>query len=579
MTFRRAGIPLLPVLLALLLPASPASAQAGRFFKPAEGFTQAKDLPEDFSAVVRSAQLAIKDAFDGSTANSEVEAEMFAIGNRFHIESRAGTIRRRLLFREGDTVTKSDLMEAEKALRSEEFLADAIIEAKQWEDGTAHLIVTTYDQWTTTVGFTPQFLGGRFFYQLGVVESNLLGTGQRLGFFLGHGRERDMRWIDYNNNALTPLRLRLASHLAWLSDGYSTLFSLSKPLESRADRYAFSASWSAEQLSEFVYFDANRLDRLPDAQADSLAGRSRLVYQFDKVATHEVNLSATRSFGRRTKFNVSPTADWKDRYNHGVVFTYGINRLVPPHPTASRPEERFDLLGGLSWSLYQYRIKTVSNYRNLKWSESLETGWRLTSKAARNQEWLGARNDDFYLSHGAAFNNAWWNAVFLNSAASLRYFVSPGGDFDNGHAGLSGEVQLKPHPATSTTVSGSYGGLFAAERSQQLVLGDDSGLSGYPNAYYAGQALLLLEAEQRYFPSFEFGTLVPALAVFWNAGNTYPVWDDFDPADLHHAIGAGLRLGLSKTVQKLVWHVNFSKPVGEERLDGFVFSFRVKTSL
>ena len=90
-----AGVTLL--FAALLAAARPASAQADRFFRPTEGFTLAKDLPEDFTAVARSIQLDIKDVFDGSTAHSDAEEMMFGIGNRLHIETRAGTLRRRLL--------------------------------------------------------------------------------------------------------------------------------------------------------------------------------------------------------------------------------------------------------------------------------------------------------------------------------------------------------------------------------------------------------------------------------------------------------------------------------------------------
>ena len=285
--------------LLLVLAAAACFGQAGRFFKPTEGFTLARDLPEDFTATVRSIQLGINDVFEGSTVHSEAEAALFEIGNNLHIESRPGAIRRRLLFREGDTVTANLLVETEKALRAEEFLADAYIEVKKWEDGSAHLLVTTWDQWTTTLAFTPQVSGGNFYYQAGVVESNVLGSGQRLGFFISEARERDMRLIDYKNKALTPWRLRLGSHYAWLSDGYSAEFSLSKPLESRTSRHAFNLSLSAEQISEYVYFDANRLDTMPAAEVDRLAGEPHFLAKFDKVATHEATASYTRSFGSR----------------------------------------------------------------------------------------------------------------------------------------------------------------------------------------------------------------------------------------------------------------------------------------
>lgn len=571
------------LLMLLILAGFPAGirAQADRFFQPTEGFTRAKDLDEEFTGTVRSIQMDIKDAFEGSTVHSDAEAWLFDMGNKLHIESRLGTIRRRLLFREGDTLTKGLLLETEKILRQEEFLADAIIEVRKWEDGTVHVKVTTFDQWTTLPGFSIQRLGGEWIYTFGPVESNLLGTGQRLGLYIGHDQFRDTQWLDYANKALFPQRLNLAAHVANLSDGYSALVSLSKPLESRTSRYAFSASVSSVEYSEYVYFDANKLDRLTDSLADAKAGKARVLEIFNRVSTHDLDLSVTRSYGYRTKFNVSPTFNRRDRYNHGSIYSSNasIHRQSPLAASAKYPDERRDNLVGVSLSVYQYNYKTVQNFNNLKWSETLETGWRLTTKVAQNQEWLGARNDDLLLSHSLVYNNAWWDAVFFNSNASMRYYVDPDGGFDDGFTTAFGEVQWKPVRLTSTYLSASWANLFASEQSQQLLLGEENGLNGYPNFYYAGQARLLLEAEQRLFPGFEAGTLVPALALFANAGNTYDGYSVFEPSDLHYALGFGLRLGASKSVQKLISHANLSWPIGEKHISGPVFSIRLKKSL
>lgn len=567
------------VALLLGLLAAP-RAQGDRFFRPTEGFIQAKDLPEDFAATVRSIQLIINDVFDGSAIHSEAEAEVFRMGNGLHYESRPSAIRKRLLFKEGDAISKGLLLETENALRAEEFLADAIIEVKRWDDGTAHLIVTTWDQWTTTMAFTPSFLGGNFYYLAGLVESNVLGTGQRIGFFYSHARERDMTLVEYGNKSLTANRLKLSARAGLLSDGYSAELSLAKTLESRADRWAFSVSGSTAELTEYVYFDANQLDRLPDSLARKMQGRPTVIAQFEAVPTHEASGSLTRSFGSKTKLNVSASAEYRETYNHGdILQSRLLNSFVPPHPSALRPDERYDLLGGFTLAVYQYDHKTVRNYRNLKWNETLETGWRLATKAARNMEWLGADNHDFYFNHEAVFNDAWWDALFLVASGSLHYYVGPGGDFENGRSQMLGELQWKPHRLTSTLLSASYGNRFANPRSLQLILGEDTGLNGYPNAYYAGQALLLAEAEQRFFPGIEFGTLVPAFALYGQAGNTFPAYDEVDLGDLHYTVGVGLRLGFSKTVQKLVYHLNLSQPIDEPRLKGPVFSFIVKQSL
>jgi hypothetical protein len=191
---------------------------------------------------------------------------------------------------------------------------------------------------------------------------------------------------------------------------------------------------------------------------------------------------------------------------------------------------------------------------------------------------MGAKNDDWYLSHAAVFNDAWFDALFVNTNASMHYFAGPSG-FDDGYAAAFGEMQWKPIPFTSTFFATTWNHFFAAEKSQQLLLGEDNGLNGYPSFYYAGQARILFEAEQRFFPPFEVGTVVPALAVFGNAGNTFPGYADFDWDKLHYSVGLGLRLGATKSVQKVVNHVNLSWPLGEKELSGPVFSIRAKKSL
>jgi outer membrane protein assembly factor BamA len=550
-------------LLAVVLFCQKSWSQANRFFEPTQGMIRAKDLPEDFRGTVRSIQLDIKDAFDGIVTHSEEERWMYDQVNKLHINSRPGTIRRRLLIREGDLITKDLLLECEKTLRLDEFLADAIIEALAWKDSTVHIKVTTFDQWTTVLGGDIKRAGGKLEYNFGLVESNLLGTGQRLGFYIGHNQLRDRRSLEYFNRALFPVRLQLKASSAWLSDGYSVDYELSKPLESRTDRYAFSAAISALKLTEYVYADANQKKRSEDTASDSARLRAAALQPYKHVSTHDLNLSFTRSYGFKTKFNVIPSFDRHERYGEGRPI----------------PNPRLDYLLGISLWLYQYKYKTVQNFNNLKWSETLNTGWRVSTKLAKNQKWMGSKNSDWYLSHTAIYNNAFWDNFYLNATSTARYFLSEGNGLNNGIISANSEVQWKPVTFTSTYLSTSWNNYFATDKATTLVLGEENGLNGYPNFYYSGQARLLIGAEQRFFPNLEVGTLVPAFAIFGNTGNTFPTYSQFDPNDLHYSLGLGLRLGFSKTVQKLVYHFNLSWPVGEKELSGPYFGLQTKLGL
>ncbi len=565
----------------------PFHASEERLFNRSPGFILAKDLPDTFSARADSIHIDIKDAFEGSAVHTEGEQWVFNLGNMLHIESRRGTIERRLIFAAGDTVTRSILMEAEHVLRSEEFLADAVAEIKPGGNGSVEVKITTFDQWSTTPGVSLGRSHGEWEYWFGLLESNLLGTGQRLGFFLGHDRFRDTRWVDYNNNALTPFKLRLGASAAHLSDGFSYNLTLSRPLESRSAKYAFNASAGGRESSEWVYWDANAYSD-PSGQngaADSLQKKlgssSQRLLQFDRVATYNGALSATRSFGSTQKINLSLFLDFQERYNVGPIRVENQALLdlgVFPE-SIYRVNEKTNYVSGLELSLLRYDYKTVRNYRNLKWNESVSVGWRLTNAIGSNMGFLGADNSDFYFKHELVYNNIWNNQHFLGNSFSMNYFLSPAGEVNDGRASATFGYQWKPVSVLASIFSVNWNNYFARDASQQFLLGEATGLNGFPNEYYAGQAQFLVAAEQRVFPNFEFGTVVPALAVFANAGNTFPTHNDFDLKELHYSVGFGLRLGASKSVQKVVNHINLAWPLGEDALGGPSFSIQAKQSL
>ncbi len=567
------------------------------FYQPYAGFIPAEDLPESFQARIRSIQFDRRDAFVGSIAHTKAERKLFDFGNKLHIVSRESTIRHRLLFAEGSEATKTLLTETEKALRSEEFLADAILEAKSIDDSTCDIRVTTFDQFTTIPGGGAKVLGLRasdvfqgrwsdiagseWLWWAGITESNLLGTGTKVGAAIRHDLERDTRELTFANKSLTSQKLQVSAYTAWLSDGDSLLFKIEKPLLSRTDTYAYALSASSAENSEKLYFDANRLADLPSDLAAEKSGKAHVLRLFNRVAEQAIDLSLTRSFGYGLKVDVGPVFNYRDRYNVGGLGVADTALLATtPLPSSSlSPEKRTDALLGLSLSLSQYAYQTARNYRNLKWNESVRTGWRLSTQAAMNQEWLGAANPDFHLVQEASYADAWNDRVYLEIGLSWQSFLMSDGNWHDGQADAWWEGQWKPAPVTSTVLTASWTHLVNTPQSRQLLLGEIDGLNGFPSYYFAGQARFLATAEQRLFPAFEFLTLVPAFSAILSAGNTYPDYSVFDPADLHYSLGLGLRLGRSKSTQKIVQHINVVWPLGEANLPGPVISVLAKASL
>jgi hypothetical protein len=310
---------------------------------------------------------------------------------------------------------------------------------------------------------------------------------------------------------------------------------------------------STRSLSERYWFDQNRLEDLPSASARAHAGREAAARIFEGVSTHAAEAYYTRSYGYGVKFDAGPFLRYRERYQSGGLGA--DDSLLAPFAADAAIEPRRDVLPGAAAALYSYRLATTRNFRNLKWSETVETGWRLSGEAGKDASWLGARVDDWRLGGKASAAGFWADTWWLSASVACSSFVSAGSGHGRGDGRFeaAAEAAWRANERTATWLSASWANLFASPASAQLTLG--------------------------WFPRFEWLTQVPAFSVFATAGNTYPAWRDADPGNLHGSAGVGLRLGRSKTTQKTVQHINVNFPLGEPLLPGVFVSILVRRTL
>ena len=64
-------------------------------------------------------------------------------------------------------------------------------------------------------------------------------------------------------------------------------------------------------------------------------------------------------------------------------------------------------------------------------------------------------------------------------------------------------------------------------------------------------------------------TVVPVFALFGRAGGAWNAMDKVDVSEMEAAVGVGLRLGMSKSVNGVVNHLDVSWPVNGTLADGF----------
>ena len=146
---------------------------------------------------VDSLEFEIGDAMDDAKAHTPWDKKVYQLANSLHIKTRSSVIERTLLFERGDSVTLEKLIESERLLREQVFLTEAKILHRYSADGKNILKIKTSDIWSTNPVLSLTKPGDRWLYAFGLVESNFLGYGQKLGVFRAKGSVRTENFLTY----------------------------------------------------------------------------------------------------------------------------------------------------------------------------------------------------------------------------------------------------------------------------------------------------------------------------------------------------------------------------------------------
>ena len=170
-----------------------------------------------------------------------------------------------------------------------------------------------------------------------------------------------------------------------------------------------------------------------------------------------------------------------------------------------------------------------------------------------------------YASDGADLSPT--QSLFGSAWVSGRY---EHGEIRNGILGAEARYYLQTSARSKffANVSGTV--TEQLDQDQQLTLGGDTGLRGYPFAYQAGTAKALLTLEQRYYTKwYPFRLFHVAGAVFADSGRTWGT--DVTGATslgLLNDVGIGLRLGTSRSAFGNVLHIDLAFPLdGDNDID------------
>jgi len=482
------------------------------------------------------------------------DKSLFRLANKLHIKTREGVIREQLLFHTGETYSQRSLEESERILRSARYLYDAVVRPVAYHDGIVDVAVTTRDVWTLNPGVSFGRKGGKNTGGFQLEELNILGTGTSISLSHDSQVDRSSNAIEYKNPHVAGSWNSLLASYSDNSDGSTRELSFERPFYSLTTPWAFGVSG----------LDDDRTDSLYD-----------LGHAVDIFQHHQRTATA---YGGWSKGLVD---GWTRRWTVGT--TYDDNTFEPTsgsNALAVIPEDRKFVYPWIGLDVVQDDFVKERNRDQIGRTEDFHLGARIEARIGWASTALGSSDDAWLLrlraSDGFALDSK--STVLVSGTSASRIEA---GQFRN--ALVEGDVRYyyqQSHQALFfATIAGASGNRLDVDN--QILLGGDNGLRGYPLRYQTGTSRALLTVEERYFTNwYPLRLFRVGAAAFFDIGRT---WGNSaigaENLGLLKDVGVGLRFGSTRSGLGNVIHVDVAFPLdGDSSIQSVQFLVETKTS-
>jgi hypothetical protein len=501
------------------------------------------NLPPDAELIQAGARIGeirfdARQLFD--SASEDEDTTLTRAANRLHIQTRPSTIQNQLLFKSGDPYQPRLLDESARILRDTRYLRDASVRPVAFHDGVVDIVVTTQDVWTFNPGLSFGRKGGKNSSGFELEELNFLGTGTQLGVGFKSEVDRDSKFLRFRDRQLGSSWWDLSTIYSDNSDGRLGSLAIDHPF------YALDTRWAAG----FYLLD----DRRTDSRYD-------LGEITDQFATRERR--STIYWGRSGGLRDG----WVRRLSFGINYEdHAFGPAPAKAPPLLLPADRTLVFPWIGAEWVEDTFRTARNRDQIEKTEDYSLGWHARAH-------LGFAGTSFGSDRNAwVFDGSVSKGVALFERQSIFFGADVGGRLESGElAGseLSANARYyfrqSPRRVLVLNLSAMAGRNLDAD--QQILLGGDNGLRGYPLRYQAGEGRWLFTAEQRLFSNwYPFQMFNVGGAVFYDMGATW----GRDPLGtkslgLLKDIGFGLRFGNSRSALGNVLHVDVAYPLDGDK--------------
>ncbi|MEX2132441.1 MAG: hypothetical protein WD772_13245 [Pseudohongiellaceae bacterium] len=464
--------------------------------------------------------------------NSREDNDLFRWANRIHINTRPAVIRNQLLFKPGDLISSQELAENERILRRQKFASDSEIRVLQKCGEKVDLEIVTREIWTLIPGFSYHSSGGDNELSVGLRESNLLGTGQRVSVFYKSDADRDSYQLAFENPNLGN------SH---------------RVIKLQTDRNSDGNHYLAEYSLPFYALDSRSAWYLGFESTEEILTQ----YRFGRKITELTHLSDTAEFSRGFSAGIRDGA--VNRLSYGLRYekqSYAPGRDLPSPA---------DLSGDLSMAYPFLQIEHIEdnfavgyNISQIYRAEDLHLGRRLLSSVG-----YAPGDADRLIVQGE-----YSDTLFSRPKMLLQWNADWYGRWNQQQKRWEDsvmKVNLDFHRG-QTQYRTLYLGFNATravnlENGKQVTLDGSNGLRGFDNHYLNGDGSVRFTAEQRIFTNYHPLQLFRlGFAAFADIGRIFGGVED-GAGRTFSDVGVGLRLAPSKSDSGKVIHIDLAYPL------------------
>jgi len=445
---------------------------------------------------------------------------LYRLGNKLHVVTRERVIKRELLFESGDEFNEESLNLSVRNIRGLPYIGEVTTDVKQVGSDSVDITITTEDLWTTILGASSEGGGGLYSLSFYADEKNIAGMGM--------GIETDLSFTTDNNDGYAihlfdPRFLNTRNYLDFSMSDFTyddeISFTLIKPFYSVDTRWSYSGQFIGQRQRPRLFYQGEE------------------IFQYKRDYTY-LSLTGSRAFGRYSR--VLPNIQYfYSKLDYTELPGYPDNGIIPNDEIISGP--------GLGFKLTTFKYTTGTYLDEFGTTEDLTEHITLSGGVLWSGPTFKADYTATVISIDAGFFLQPARYLYTGFKNSYSHYYVDNFRRERIANIMESIVYLKPSTYHLLSFRSITSFAWRQKPNYKSSLGGDNGLRGYPNRYFNGTRLALINTEYRIYSPLEILTVGIGGALFFDAGY---VWDKDDSIrfdDLKSDLGLGLRLGLTKS--------------------------------